>query len=437
VTGIDMPPDEFGCQGGTGIYVNSTEADPANVTITKASLTAPQSVSITKATLPAGSYTNEILPVKAEPAGWAGGYVNVGGYVLSATPDGTKNLFISGTTDTSVPSGSTVNYNAYQSAYDKNGIACNDNWTTCTITGSTVDGAGPTNAIGQNGILAWGSASVTIGSATAPNYVQGDSYTGGGGSGNAASGILLLNGGTFNVDYNTVSDSDVNIYAGEVQAYGLVYPSPGTWKIHSNMVSGATSNGASGGENGYGEGIQLDSTSNNVHVYDNTVSSSAQSNILLTGVTNATIGGFGSGEGNIVENSAVGAGIVVGGPGTECEYAYGNSCAPGPGNPDQFSSTGDTLADNTVTANGAGVIVEGQYDPSIVGPSDPDAAYGNEFSGNTWSDNAIANVADFSGYGATPPSNSYGSPTADSCEPSQGGSVSLNGYTGDANYWAC
>jgi hypothetical protein len=95
------------------------------------------------------------------------------------------------------------------------------------------------------------------------------------------------------------------------------------------------------------------------------------------------------------------------------------------------------LADNTVTANGAGVIVEGQYDPSIVGPSDPDAAYGNEFSGNTWSDNAIANVADFSGYGATPPSNSYGSPTADSCEPSQGGSVSLNGYTGDANYWAC
>jgi hypothetical protein len=433
VTGIDMPPDEFGCQGGTGIYVNSTEADPSNVTISNDSLTAPQFESVTKATLPAGTYSNEILPVKAEPAGYSGGSVVVGGYVLSATPDGAKNLFISGTTDTSLPSGTTVDYNAYQQAYDKNGIACNDNWTTCNITGSTVVGAGPTNAIGQNGILAWGSASVTIGSATAPNFISGDTFSGGGGSGNAASGILLLNGGTFNVGYNNVSDSDVGIYAGEVQAYGIVYPSPGSWKIRNNTVTGATSTGASAGEDGYGEGIQVDSTTNNVHVFDNTVSGSAQSNILLTGVSNATIGGFGANEGNTVESSALGAGIVVGGPGTECEYAFGNSCSPGAGNPDQFSSTGDTVANNSITANGVGVVVEGQYDPSMVGPADPDAAYSNEFSGNNWSDNAAANVADFSGYGAgTPPSNSYGTPSADACEPSAGGSS----YFG-ANYWAC
>ena len=437
VTGIDMPPDEFGCQGGTGIYVNSTEADPANVTITAASLTAPQSQSISKATLPAGTYSNEILPVKAEPAGYTGGYVVVGGYILTATPDGPKNLFISGTTDTSVPSRSTVNYDAYQPAYDKNGIACDDNWTTCSIMGSTVEGDGPTNGIGQNGILAWGAASVTIGSASAPNYVSGDSYAGGGGSGNAASGILLLNGGTFNVAYNTVSDSDVDIYAGEVQVYGLVYPSPGSWKIRNNTVSGATSTGASAGEPGYGEGIQLDSTTNNVHVFANTVSDNAATSILLTGVSNATIGGFATNEGNTVEDSALGAGIVVGGPGTECEYAYGNSCAPGAGNPDQFSSTGDTFADNVVTDNGAGVVVEGQYDPSIIGPSDPDAAYSNDFSGNQWSANTLANVADFSGYGATVPSNSYGSPSADACEPSAGGSSSLTTETGDPNYWAC
>ena len=434
VTGADLPPGLFGCQGGLGIYVNSTSSDTANVTMQKLSLTAPTSTTTTKADLPASTYNNDILPVKAVPAGFTGGGIIVNGFDVQATPDGPKDLFITGTTSTDSPSGSVVNYDAYTPAYDKNGVTCDDNWTRCTITGSTIQGDGPTNSVGQNGIQVFGAAAVTIGgtSASLQNTVSGDTYTGGGGSGNAASGILLLNNGPTLVENNNVSNSDVDIYAGEIQAFGLVYPTPGTWSIANNTVSGATSDGASAGENGYGEGIQLDSTTNNVVVTNNNVSGSAQANILLTGVSGATIGGFGPDVGNIVTGSFLGAGIVVGGPGTECEYAFGSSCAPGAGNPDQFSSTGDTITENSVTGNGAGVIVEGTNDPSQVGPSDPDAAYSNEFTGNVWTDNAIANVADFSGYGLTLPSNSYGSPSHDTCEPAEAGSPSLDEYLGVA-----
>ena len=447
VTGIDMPADLFGCQGGQAIYVNSAPSDTANVVMTKLSLTAPTSSTTTKANLPASTYNNDILPVHTVPAGFSGGEITVNGYQVHAAPDGNKNLLITGTTDTASPSGSVVNYDAFTPSYDKNGITCDDNETTCTITGSTIDGDGPTNAIAQNGIQAFGAASVTIGGTGAglANTVTGDSYAGGG-AGNSAAGILLLNNGPTSVQGNSVTNSDVNIYAGEVQAFGLVYPTPGTWTIAGNLSSGALCSGAAvtssnvgpGCENGYGEGIQLDSTTNNVLVQTNTVTASAQAGILLTGVTGATVGGSTSSLGNTESQSLFGAGLIVGGPGTECEYAFGNSCAPNGGNTDQFSSTGDTLANNSLTANGAGTIVEGNYDPSIVGPADPDAAYGNSFYANSWSDNSIANVADFSGFSSTPPSNSYGSPTADSCDPTQGGSASLNGYTSTSDdYWAC
>lgn len=432
VTGADLPPGLFGCQGGLGIYVNSTSSDTANVTMQKLSLTAPTSMTTTKADLPANTYNNDILPVKTVPATFTGGGITVNGYQLQATPDGPKDLLVTGTTSTDSPSGSVVNYDPYTPAFDKNGVTCDDNWTTCSVTSSVIQGEGPNNLVAQNGIQAFGAASVTIGGATPAlaDTISGDTWTGGGGSGNAASGILLLNNGTTNVEGNTVSDSDVDIYAGEIQAYGLVYAPAGTWTIADNTASGATSDGASAGEDGYGEGIQLDSTTNNVVVQNNTVSGSAQANILLTGVSGATIGGFGADVGNIVNDSFLGAGIVVGGPGTECEDAYGADCAPGAGNPDQFSSTGNIFSENSSTANGAGVIVEGTNDPSQVGPSDPDAAYSNEFTGNVWSDNSIANVADFSGFSTTAPSNSFGSPSHDTCEPKEGGSASLDGYVG-------
>ncbi len=449
VTGADLPADLFGCQGGLGVYVNSTPADPANVAMSKLDLTAPTSQTTTKANLPANTYNDDILPVKTVPGSFTGGEITVNGYQVQATPDGTKDLFITGTTGTASPSGSVVNYDAFTPSYDKNGITCDDNETTCTITASTIDGDGPTNSVGQNGIQAFGAASVTIGgsSASLANTISGDSYAGGG-AGNSGSGILLLNNGPTLVQGNSVSDSDVNIYAGEVQAFGLVYPAPGTWTIAGNLSSGALCSGeavtetslGSSCENGYGVGIQLDSTTNSVFVQSNTSTASAVTGVLLTGVTGATVGGSTPALGNTVSESTFGAGMVIGGPGSECEYVYGNSCQPNETNSEQFSSTGDTVQNNTVTANGAGVIVEGNYDPSIVGPADPDAAYGNSFSDNQWSDNLIANIGDFSAYGSTPPSNSYGTPdtsSADACEPTEGGSPSLNDFTSSDNYWAC
>ncbi len=445
VTGADMPPDLFGCQGGLGIYVNSTSTDPADVAMQKVSLTAPTSTSKTKADLPANTYAADILPVKSVPASFTGGDVIVNGYNLQATRDGRKDLLISGTTGTNSPPGSVVNYDADTPSYDKNGVTCDDNWTTCSITDSTIQGDGPTNAVAQNGIQAFGAASVTIGGTGADqgNFVSLDSYAGGG-AGNSASGILLLNNGPTSVEDNAMSDSDVNVYAGEVQAFGLVYPTPGTWTIAGNFVTAALCSGDAvtetnagvGCENGYGVGIQLDSTTNDVVVQQNTVTGNIQSGILLTGVTGSTIGGSAPALGNNEYQSY--SGLVVGGPGSECEYAYGSSCTADAGNTEQFSSTGNTIANNSFNDNSAGTIVEGVYEPSIIGASVPDASYGNTFFSNSWESNELVNVADFSGFSTAPVSNSYGSPTPDSCEPSAGGSSTLNDYTmTSGDYWAC
>lgn len=436
ISQIDMPADLFGCQGGQGIYVNSDSNDTATVDMSAVSLTTTSFTTVTKADLPAGSYSNDILPVKAEPAGWNGGEVLVNSYEVSATPDGPKNLFITGTTGTDSPKGSVVSYNAVTPAYNKNGITCDDNWTSCTITGSTIQGEGPNDQIAQNGIQGWGAASITIGGPTAAdrNTISGNSWTGGGGSGNAAAGLLLANNGSVLVQNNAVSANDVNIYAGEIQAYTPVYTPAGTWTINDNAVSGATSDGESAGEGGYGEGIQLDGTTNNVQVTDNQISGSAQGGILLTGVSNAAIGGSGANVGNVVTGNGADAGIIVGGPSTECEVADGNNCIPEPpGNADQFSSTNNTIEENSTTGNGIGLIVEGTYDISLIGPSDPYAGYSNLIENNVWDENLGANVADFSGEGSSAPLNSYsGNTTTGSaaCNPAEGGSLSLDGLTG-------
>lgn len=441
ITGIDMPVDLFGCQGGLGVYVDSAPGDSANVVMQKLALTAPTSSTLTKANLPAGTYTNDILPVKSDPGTFTGGEITVNGYQMHATPNGPKALLITGTTSTASSSGSVVNYDAFTPAYDKNGLTCDDNQTTCTITGSTVDGVGPTNSIAQNGIQAFGAASVTIGGTGTgqANTVTGDSYTGGG-AGNSAAGILLLNNGATSVVDNTVSNSDVDIYAGEIQAYGLVYPTPGTWAISGNAVSGATSDGVSAGQNGYGEGIQLDGTTNTVDLYGNTIGGSPQANILLTGVENANIGGTSAGQANTSSGSG-GAGMVIGGPSTECEVVAGGvipsaNCNFGSGVPGTqspgWASYSNNVTDNNFVGNAAGVVVEGAFAPNFMGLSpDPNAAYGNTFGGNQWNSNLLAGVADFSGNGDAPPAeNTYASPSIDACEPSPGGSAVADSILG-------
>ncbi len=445
VSGIDMPGDLFGCQGGQGIYVNSEATGSATVNMTGVSMLSPASTTTTKADLPAGTYTNDQLSVKAIPAGFSSGSIIVAGNVLSATVDTPKVLFITGTTGADSPKGSTVRFGAYTPAYDKNGITCDDVNTNCTITGSTVQGEGPTNAIAQNGIQDFGAATATI----SDNTVSGDSYSGGG-NGNSASGILVLNAGTVSVDTNHVSDSDVNIYAGEIPAFGLVAPI-GPWNIDTNVVSGATSTGVSAGQGGYGEGIQLDGTSNAVVVEGNTISTSAQSNLLLTGVSNAEIGNVGAGDsGNTSTGSQ--SGIVVGGPSSQCAIT---SCTIG--NPGYGSVLNDFVG-NTLSTDEAGLVVEGAYAPNEDGlNSNPGAAEYNNFSGNTWDSGNTINVVDFSGYNnpgppvpPVPPSapimNQYGTGdpnpvptnTADSCEPSPGGSLALLALThGLPLYYSC
>jgi len=242
-----------------------------------------------------------------------------------------------------------------------------------------------------------------------------------------------------------VSGNDVNIYAGEVPLYGLATP-PLTWEIANNTVSGATAAGQSAGEGGFGEGIQIDGTTNTLDVYNNTVSTSPQANFLILGVTGAaSLGGASAGEGNTSTGSA-GAGMVLGGPDTNCEVAAGGNvpgpnCNFGSGVPGTesagWATHGISVTDNTFNGNAAGVVVEGAFAPTFQGLSpDPNAAYGNTLDGNQWSGadvNLLAGVADFSGNADAPPAeNTYSAPTANSCAPTPGGSALVNAIGGPA-----
>ena len=171
----------------------------------------------------------------------------------------------------------------------------------------------------------------------------------------------------------------------------------------------------------------------------NTISTSAQSNLLLTGVSDAGIGDVGAGDtGNTITHSQ--SGIVVGGPGSACETQ--ETCNPGdPG----YGSSENEVFGNTLNNDEAGVVVEGAYAPNEDGlNSAPGAAFENNFAGNNWgtpteTSNTI-NVMDFSGFNnpgdptmdGLPPSspllNQYGpsgSELDNSCDPTPGGSPTL------------
>lgn len=201
------------------------------------------------------------------------------------------------------------------SGYQKNGVTCRDAGTSCTLTGSHITGVGPTSQIAENGFEGYGVASITATNDT----VSGDSYTGGG-SGNQATGLLILDVGTVSATHNHLSSNDINGYF-STDGSG---PSPGTWTISSNTVTHATAGSAAAG---YGDGIVLDSTTNSVTVSMNTVKTSAEYGIALYGASNATV------SGNTVSNNKS-DGIYVGGPG---------STLP--------TSGGDTISSNTVSSN--------------------------------------------------------------------------------------
>ena len=85
-----------------------TQADPSNVTMATVGLLSPQGTTTTTAKLLAGTYSNDVLPVVAVPAGFHSGEVSVGGYDVSATKDGHTALFITGTIPATVKKNSLV-----------------------------------------------------------------------------------------------------------------------------------------------------------------------------------------------------------------------------------------------------------------------------------------------------------------------------------------
>jgi len=170
--------------------------------------------------------------------------------------------------------------------YQKNGITCSDLHTSCTVNASTVAGIGPTGVIAQNGIQIGYAATGAVTDTT----ITGNSYTGGGAD-NQATGILLYDPGAVNLNGNTVSANDVDIFAGADTG-----ATSGHWTISSNTVSGATDNVPSGtpgnGEgNEYGDGIQLAGvgSANPTTVQSNTISGNFEYGIALYGSAHAVV----------------------------------------------------------------------------------------------------------------------------------------------------
>lgn len=213
-------------------------------------------------------------------------------------------------------------------AYDKNGITCDDAGTTCTVQSSTVTGIGATPLIAQNGIQAFDAASATL----TGNTVTANSYTGGG-LGNQATGFLIFDVGTLNASTNTIASNDVNAYIGS-DGTG---PTPGSWSVTGNTVTGATDN-VSGGEAYYGDGIQIDSTTNPVSVTNNVVTGSAENGIATLGASNVML------HQNTTNHNA--------GDGIDLAVPAANSTSTTP-------SSDDTVSANTAKKNGLdGILAE-------------------------------------------------------------------------------
>ncbi len=202
------------------------------------------------------------------------------------------------------------------STYDKNGITCDDAGTTCSVTGSTVTGIGPTNLIAQNGIQLFDAAQGTI----SGNTITANSYQL---SGASATGLLLYDVGGLSVTGNTISANDDNAYL----ATDNTGPTEGTWTVSGNTVTNASDN-VPGGAAGYGDGIDVDSTSNSVSVTDNIVTGGAENGISLFSTSGAQVTGN-------TTNSNAGDGIYVGGPGSTVST----------------DATNNTVLDNTSSKN--------------------------------------------------------------------------------------
>jgi parallel beta-helix repeat protein len=366
----------------------------------------------------------------------------------------TTELSITGSLQYPAPSGSSLDYTPYTGAYAKNGITCDDQWTSCTISNSTVQGEGPQNGVGQNGIQFFGNNKGTL----SGDHVSDNTYTAASQSDITAEyfscGVLAINTGTLTMTGNDVFSNDTDIYASWDPAANTPPPTPpdflpvqGIWTVTGNEATGATADGLAQGAYGWGVGLWLDGTTTSgastaVDVYGNTLEGNAEVGLMMTGDDGETIGSSTSGDANVVESNPTG--VSVQGPSSNCESEP--SCTAGTqGDPSSASpgwgSTDNTFSANTVSDNGIGVVLFGADAPTIGSyniQADVNGSYGNDFKGNTWKGNSLANVLDLSGYGngagdeianqfgtSDPSSDPTNSPK-DSCEPSPGDSYSAN-----------
>jgi parallel beta-helix repeat protein len=225
------------------------------------------------------------------------------------------------------------------SGIDKNGITCDDPGTTCLISNSTVTGAGPTTSTAQNGIQVYGS-SATLTKDTVNSF----SYTGGGAD---ATGILIINAGSLSLTHSTMDADDVGAYLLEDTGPGWVLQSgtpEGHWTVTSNTADRSPSNPGGGPGEGFGDGIDIDSTTAPATVSNNKVENDDGFGIGIYGADGATV------TGNTAEQDVDGIYLGAGSQsGTATNNGVSNNTANTNSNDGILADT--TTSDNTFTSN--------------------------------------------------------------------------------------
>ncbi len=386
-----------GASCGDGVDVTGA----SDATLTDVTTPQPKCSTTTKVDIPVGTDLDGyplILAKKPCALFGFGGSLLLGGmsgspnYAATYAGAGKAVYFTTSQVTTSdIPAGTTVNLAPASPAYAFSGINCGAG-ATCTITGGSITGSGPTDVSSETGItVASGALFAQIGGCGAFNATTcttpGDPVTV---SGNLNSLGVTTDPGTgiavekdaHTVDIidNAVTNNDLDISA--VDSGGVT---PATWTINGNTASRATSTG-----------IQLldevASTNATLVVQGNKADTEERGGVgvFLGGVQGQLdIGGSGTSEGNEIDGTSVGVGLVLG----------NSPVAP------HHTTSGNTIENNTVTDNGIGVEIGGVFAPTALGGSQIDNS-GNHFIGNTWSANALVNVVDFTAFappGASPP----------------------------------
>jgi parallel beta-helix repeat protein len=264
--------------------------------------------------------------------------------------------------------------------FDKNAITCDDPGTTCLISGSTTTGDGPITTTAQNGIQVYGSSATLT-----KDTVSSISYTGGTYD---ATGILVINAGSFSLTNSTMSADDVGAYLLEDTGPGWVLQSgttEGTWTATGNTADLSPSNPGGGPGEGFGDGIDVDSTTAPVTISNNKVEHDDGFGIGIYGATGATV------TGNTADNDVNG---IYLGAGSQTATASHN---------DVSNNTADTNSNDGILADVP--TLSNTFSSNVLkhdvlwGAQDLSSGSGTAGTANTWTSNVCAPVHDGSPLG--------------------------------------